>query len=269
MTAIIDQPQVIFEELCEIIRHEELNRPRSTQTTIGPSGLGVDCTRWLLHQLAETTEPETGVNWWAWVGTALHGRLEDVVRRDPVNLAGPEPRFLVETEVLVGQVGGKPVIGHVDLYDTASHTVIDWKGCGKSSTQKFRTAIKRDGHPGNKYRVQLQAYGLGMLLTGRPVRQVMNVFLPRNSTARDAFRSGEVWFWSEPFDPQIAIAALERANGLADLLGAVGLAAALAMFADEKCTESHCPWCPKTTGQQPAARSTTADPFGFGDTVKE
>ena len=263
----IDEPQVIFEELCEIIRSEELNRPRSTHTMIGPSGMGTTCTRWLLHQIAETEEPAAGANWWAWMGTAMHGRLEGVVRADPIQQAGPAPRFLIETDVTVGQVGGKPVIGHVDLYDTLSHTVVDWKSCGKSSTQKFRAAIKRDGHPGSKYRVQLQAYGLGMVLASHPVRQVMNVFLPRNSTRADAFASGEIWFWSEPFDPQIAIDALDRCNGLHDLIKSVGLAAALDMFSAEQCTESHCPWCPRQRREPAAAaKSTTADPFGIGTT---
>lgn len=258
--AEIDRPETIFSELTEEIRSEELNRPRSTQRTIGPSGLGVECTRWLLHMLAKDDEPEQWVNWWAWVGTAMHGRLEGIFRASPLQAFEPS-RWLIESEVTVGKIGDDLIVGHVDLYDTGSQTVIDWKGVGDSSTKKFQANIRKHGHPGDKYRVQLQAYGLGMLIAGHPVRQVMNVYLPRNARSMR-----DIWFWSEPFNPQVALDALRRANGLHDLISTVGLAAALEMFQDAPCGESHCPWCPKA--RQSAAPSTSADPFGSGLTPK-
>ena len=282
----IDQPETVAAALAEIIRHAELSRDRSVQTMIGPSGIGTECTRWLLHMLAED-EPQSSidvVNHWAWVGTAIHDRLERDVK---ASLFNKDRRFATEVTVTVGQIAGRPVKGHVDLVDTlAGPGVVDWKGCGKSSTQKMKAAIRktggietlaklddfavpgfRGGHPGGKYRAQLQSYGLGVLLTlGIRPAWVMNYFIPRNSTREDAFRSGEVWFWTEPFDPQIAIDALARCNGLADLIAGVGLEAALAMFATEQCTESHCPWCPRQRREPAdAVKSTTADPFGLGD----
>ena len=283
-----DQPETVFAELADIIRHAELNRDRSVQKAIGPSGYGVECTRWLLHMLAEDDEPGATdiVNHWAWVGTAMHDRLERDVKASPINNAGPSPRFLTEITVTVGHVAGRPMKGHVDVTDAEVGGVVDWKGCGKSSTQKMQSHIRktggvevvakvgdftvrgwRGGHPGQKYRRQLQGYGLGVMLTGRPVKWVMDIFIPRNSTRVDAWRSGEVWFWSEPFDPQIAIDALDRCNGLHDLIQGVGLAAALDLFSAEQCTESHCPWCPKLRREPAsAAKSTTADPFGVGTT---
>jgi len=284
-----DQPETVAAELADIIRHAELNRDRSVQTAIGPSGIGTECTRWLLHMLAETPEPTADmpgglVNHWAWVGTAIHDRLERDVKRSPINV---DRRFITEVTVTIGQIGGRPVKGHVDLVDKLALGVVDWKGCGKSSTQKMKAAIRktggvetvarvgdfavpgfRGGHPGGKYRAQLQGYGLGVMLTlGILPAWVMNFFIPRNSTRVDAFRSGEVWFWSEPFNPQIAIDALDRCNGLHDLIKSVGLAAALDLFSAEQCTESHCPWCPKLRREPAsAAKSTTADPFGVGTT---
>lgn len=281
--ACADQPETVFAELADLIRQAELSRDRSVQTAIGPSGIGVECTRWLLHMLNEDPEPAGDmpgglVNHWAWVGTAIHDRLERDVQRSR-ETAG---RFLTEITVTVGQIGGRPVKGHVDLADVFAKGVVDWKGCGKSSTQKMQSAIRksggvetyakvgdftirgwRSGSPGQKYRVQLQSYGLGIMLTlGWAPAWVMNFFIPRNSTRQDAFRSGEVWFWTEPFNAQVALDALDRCNTLADLIRGVGIDAALAMFATEQCTESHCPWCPKV--RQSAGPSTTADPFGSG-----
>lgn len=261
----IDHPLMVAADLLDEIRREELNRPRSVQRTIGPSGLGVECTRWLLHMLAETPEPAAPVGWYAWVGTAMHGRLEGILLGSEIQALGPQPRWLVEQRVTVGQIGHRVIEGNVDAFDVPAKTVVDWKSTGASSTKKLQAAIRKTGGlavesvvdglfirgfvggwPSVKYRVQLQCYGLGMLLAGHDVERVMDIFMPRNAAGMN-----DIWFWAEPFDAQVAMAALDRASGLAELIDMVGLDEALAMFADEPCTESHCPWCPKGIAAQP------------------
>jgi hypothetical protein len=130
----------------------------------------------------------------------MHAGLEQVVRaaNDPT-----EPRYLLERKVTVGAIGGEDISGSVDCFDVLSGTVVDYK-----SKSKTRLLDHRRHGPGPTYRVQAHSYGLGIQALGYHVNQVMFLFLPRDGEFADIFH------WAEPFDPQIGLDALTRANQL-------------------------------------------------------
>jgi hypothetical protein len=110
-------------------------------------------------------------------------------------------------------------------------TVIDWKIVGKTSLDKAR----RKG-PSDTYRAQAHLYGRGWTRRPLPVEHVAIFWLPASGDLSEA-----VW-WTEPYDENVALAALARADGIAAairLLGAGNVIPQLAT-ADDFCTS--CEW---------------------------
>jgi hypothetical protein len=159
------------EDLIAMIQHKALNNPRNLQRELGPSQVGHPCMRKLAMQLMEV--PRSNPEWDCLpsaYGVAMHTWLEDAARIDNERL-GYE-RWIIETKVWV-----TPTLwGTADLYDTESHTVIDWKNLGYTS---FDAHIK---DVGPTYRHQVQLYGKGFANTGYPVKQVAIAMLPRTGT---------------------------------------------------------------------------------------
>lgn len=199
-------PDQVAADYLRIIADAIENHPRTLQEDIGPSEIGCPCPRRIVYKLLRFPEQPGRPNWKATVGTGVHLWLESAFDRD--NLVGPlaelgQERWYVETRVHVGDVNGQPVTGSCDLFDRVTGTVIDHKTCGPTQLKKYRSQ-----GPGEQYQVQAHLYGLGWVRAGLPVNRVMTVFLPRNGELRDAFP------WSEPFDPVIAVKALQRLEGL-------------------------------------------------------
>jgi len=230
VTAIIDRPQVVREELEWLIREELRAHPRSQQVAIGASEVGDPCPRNLALKLAR---PSAGSSsWLAQIGTWGHAGLERMLHR--FNAQFQEPRFLVEAEVTCGELAGQPVRGHVDAFDVDTSTVIDWKFVGAARLDMFRA-----NGPGPQYRAQAHLYGRGLVALGHHVEQVMVAFLPRE---RELYTA---WFWAEPYDESIAVQALSRAQGLVELVDSWGLDQALALY--PPCGVRYCSACkPKT-----------------------
>src|SRR6202007_2411815 len=82
-------------------------------------------------------------------------------------------------------------------------TVVDWKSVGPTQLTKYKAK-----GPGGQYRAQAHLYGRGWARRGQDVRHVAVMFLPRNGELREAY------FWSEPYDEQVAIQALQRLEGI-------------------------------------------------------
>lgn len=223
-----DAPETVFGELLEEIRSGIINHPRSLQKRIGPSEVGEPCARALIHKLAQHPEPERGPAWKPTVGTAIHQWIETTISASP--LQQQWHRYLLETRVTVGQIGGIDITGSCDLYDTMTATAVDWKTKGRNTLRDHR----RNG-PGPQYRAQIHLYGRGMQLAGEKPRQVMIVFLPRDGELSDVF------YWSEPYDEQVALDALARANQLHTLIETFGADQALALY--PPCDGEWCDWC--------------------------
>lgn len=199
-----DLPDVIKDLYLEVIEGAIAAHPRSQQKRIGPSEIGIPCDRCLGHKLHGTPEAERGPAWKPAVGTAVHAQLEEWFTKASADDPEQASAWECETRVNVGEIDGTEITGSCDLYFTYSGMVIDHKVVGPKMLTKYRT-----NGPSQQYRVQAHLYARGFLRAGRMARHVAIAFLPRDGELKLAH------FWHEPFDEQIAIDALARANRIA------------------------------------------------------
>lgn len=198
-----------------VIEHDIENDPRTLQTAVGPSGVGDPCDFCLGHRLLgdrQNSDPA----WLPTVGKAMHSELERMFRR-----AGP-PWLPEARGLVVGEVDGEVIKGTSDLMrlDPRAEdgpTVVDFKVVGDRSLTNARK-----GGPIPAYRNQVHLYGRGWRLLGFDVKHVSILYLPRN---RQTLGSA-VW-WAEPYDEQVALAVLARADNLAKRLRTLGREAVL------------------------------------------
>lgn len=237
----LNQAQATAESLIQTIEGNIKNHPRSQQKRIGPSEIGIDCTRRLLHKLAGHNEPDRGPAWKPTVGTALHAQMETWFQAVNDFLPGS---YLIEEKVNVGRIADTDITGSTDLFIPEAKTVVDWKFVGPTRLKHYRSK-----GPSNQYRIQAHLYGKGWVAAGYQVEQVMIAFLPRDGDLSDSY------FWWEPFDPMTAIQALVRANQLQAGITEHGIDYMLAQYAP--CDDRWCPWCAPTN----SIKETTATQF--------
>jgi hypothetical protein len=126
------------------------------------------------------------------------------------------------------------IFGHCDLFDVDTLTVIDHKVVGAEKHREY----KRNG-PGMRYRSQAHLYGKGWAHLGLTPKEVAIAFYPRGGLL-----SG-LYVWSEPYDPSIADAALQRMDAITEaavVLDVEHHPERYAMFEAE--TGHHCTYCP-------------------------
>jgi hypothetical protein len=104
-----------------------------------------------------------------------------------------------EQHLAVGMVAGTWIKGTADLIHWPTRTVIDFKIVGKTTLDAARR-----GNVSEQYRNQVHLYGNGF-----KAKHVAIAFLPRNEINLNA-----MVYWTEPHEPAIARAALERAQSL-------------------------------------------------------
>lgn len=231
-------PDLVAAEVFTIVKDAIVNAPRSQQTTIGPSEMGHPCTRRIGYKLAGTVPLNTSQNSVAWkpaVGTMMHSALADIMAQHEIDTfpaSGLTPRWRVEERVTVGEIGGVKVTGQCDLFDAHGGVVIDWK---TTSRDQMRRKFAAEG-PGEQYRTQAHLYGLGWENAGHPVRHVMLIWL-----VRDGNFTTDRLVWSEPYDRQVALDALDRVATVRAALDARGPEIVLPML---PATEAYCNNCP-------------------------
>ncbi|GAA4059709.1 hypothetical protein [Actinomadura miaoliensis] len=229
----VSPAEAVRRELMWAIENRIDYAPRSLQTRLGPSELGHPCQRRIGYKLtgAEISNPGDPA-WYPTIGTAVHGWLEDVMKwlnGHLGSLVEGGPRFLLEHQVDVGEILGEHITGKSDVYDRVTGGVIDWKIVGERQLKKYK-----EKGPGDQYRVQGHLYGRGWQRRGMPVNYVAVFFLPRDRMLRDAY------FWHEPYDEQIAVQALARAEGITTMVRNLGTGA-LPMLST---ADAHCTFCP-------------------------
>lgn len=196
-------------DLRDMVRLFEDSRDRTTQTAIGPSGLGNPCTRCLARDaLGHPIKREFNDPWCAIIGTAVHAWLADAATH--ANDQAGEEWYLTETRVHP-HPDVLPKGGNADLYDAERKTVIDHKVVGAEQLRKYRL-----NGPGPQYRVQAHLYGLGFHRTGKPVEHVAVAFWQRGG------RLSDLYVWTEPYQPQIALDAINRYRTIAEQATAIG-----------------------------------------------
>lgn len=246
LTSYGADPKLVEAEYMQIVIDAITNAPRSQQVAIGPSEIGHDCPRRIGYKLLGFPERVDKPNWKATVGTGVHMWLEDQFAA--ANDGMDATRWLVEMRVNVGEILGNPILGHCDLFDRVTGTVIDHKTVGPTQLRKY----KAQG-PGRQYRTQAHLYGRGWTRRGQDVHRVAIVFLPRNGELADAV------FWSEPYDEQVALAGLQRAEGIALAAQTLGPAA----LAHLGTADAFCALCPYyRAGSADPATGCPGDPGG-------
>lgn len=162
-----------------VVRRASEQAPRSQQTHLGPSELGVECDRQVVAKLVGLPRTNhVGDPWPSVVGTAVHAWLEDAFSQDdPV-------RWL--TERRVAPVDEHP--GTADLYDENTRTVIDHKVLGVTTHNELRT----EG-PSRQYFVQLMLYALGYFRAGYAVDAIAIAAWPRTKSTING-----LYVWHHP-----------------------------------------------------------------------
>lgn len=227
-----DLDRIGVEFIRDVIKPALAEQKRSLQKEIGPSELGAPCKRWMAHKFAGT--PPTGLpktKWAAAVGTAIHDHLNlwchAYNERHGVN------RYLFDLLVYVGDLyPGRPITGHLDVYDVWRGVVLDAKFPGATQMDKYRPASAPENP---QYSDQVHCYGNGILNAGLPVAAVGMLRLPRGSDNLD----DGYWRW-EPHDPERGHRALARAGAVARTVEAMGSAAIPLM----PTAEQYCGRCP-------------------------
>lgn len=230
-------PDELKLELHDIVADGINNQPRNLQVEIGPSGVGSPCARKIGYALLKIPKlnPVVEPNWKAYVGQGVHLMQEGVLDRYNVANAmhiGHAERFYIETRLQVGEIAGVPLLGSCDVFDRITQTVIDWKTCGPSMLKHY----KANG-PGPTYRSQAHLYGRGWnRYLGLTVDRVMLVFFPRQGELR------ETHYWHEPYDENVALAALTRADAITATIDALGAEIGLATLPATEDYCGHCDW---------------------------
>jgi hypothetical protein len=189
--------------LIYVIAEDDADRPRTLQRRIGPSGIGHPCHFCLgamLAMIPKVDESTYADCWPAFVGTAVHKRLERVYERQNRRLG--TTRYLTEQTVTCGTIGDWELVGSCDLFDLPTGKVTDFKVQGDKPIAKFA----RDGIS-QVYRVQMHTYGLGMVNAGHVVTKSGLLILAKSKNfLKDAV------YYAEPWDWKVAEAAIKRAD---------------------------------------------------------
>lgn len=190
------------DDLINIVQWAQNNSRRSQQVALGCSEVGHPCDRRLAYKMAGVAEPNNRTDPWpAVVGTSIHSWMEQAVN-DFQHVHGTK-RWLTEMEVLPNPL----VMGHTDLFDLETHTVLDWKFPSPANLKTMRV----DG-VSSQYMTQVQLYGLGHVNAGRRVERVGIAALGRQGWLKDMF------VHTAPFDASSAQKAIQRIFDIADKL---------------------------------------------------
>lgn len=161
----------LWTDLTDMIRYKAVNHERNLQVALGPSEVGHPCMRRLAYGLMQA--PECNPDWDCLpsaYGIAMHTWLEAAANEANDRLG--YARWITERRVEI--IPG--LSGTADLYDTETHTVIDWKNLGYTTFHKYRKDV------GPTYSNQVQLYGRGYKRLGYPVARVAIAILPRTGT---------------------------------------------------------------------------------------
>jgi len=212
--AALDAPtgDVVKAELLAVVERDWSGHGRSQQKAVGPSEVGVECARQLAAKIAGATRTNPqGDSLPAWLGTAGHTALEAAFTAENERLMWDHesPRWITERRLEIAP----GLAGTCDLFDVSDGRVTDFKFPGATAFSGYR----KNG-PSAVYRTQAHLYGLGYANAGFDVNEVAIWFIPRSASFAKSF------VWSEPFDEELALAAVDRLykiRNAVDLIGAV------------------------------------------------
>ncbi len=229
-------PPSTVDYMRDVLAELDASRPRSQQVHLGPSELGIPCQRQIAMKLAGVPRrPDKRPPWAPMQGTAVHALMEEALRFDNARLG--REKWVIEQRLQIDD----EISGHGDAYDCDTFTVVDWKYVGTTALR----SVKRKTVPvaqlvSPQYRGQGHLYGFGHERAGRPVKWIRLVLLARSHDYDDSAE------WTEAYDPNIAIATLDRYYQTQDLLRAVNpmINPMLWGLIPAHPDEHDCGWCP-------------------------
>lgn len=229
-------PPSTVAEMRDVLADLDASRPRSMQTALGPSELGTPCQRQLAMKHAGVPRqlPDSRPPWAPMQGTAMHALMEEALRAHNAQLGWD--RWVIEEKLRMDA----EISGHGDAFDTLYGCVVDWKYVGVTTLREVkRKTIANELLVKPEYRVQGHLYGYGHERAGRTVRWVRLVFLARSHNYDDSAE------WTERYDPEIAIRALDRYYATQDLIRDLGVAGQPDLWDLVPAMPGKaCTWCP-------------------------
>lgn len=196
---LLDLAADLKAEFTTMIRWHEEFTPRSQQVSLGPSDLGTECDRKLAYKIAGVKGYNMGDPWAAFVGSSIHSRVEDVIRKYAKEHGGV---WLIEERVVVDPlISGRADLVHDDM-------VIDIKSASPDVIKKLPTT-----GPRQSYLAQIHGYAKGLNDAGRNITKVAFVFVPRSG------RLDDFYVWADEYRPEIAEQAIRRVYRFAKRLG--------------------------------------------------
>lgn len=225
-------------EFITMIRWYEEASPRTRQVSLGPSDIGDECDRSLGYKIAGIRGTHKGDPWGAWVGTAMHHRMEKVVKAYQKAHGGV---WMIEGEVIVDPL----VRGHADYIRTP--VLVDLKSVSPDGMDR----VKKKGLP-PKYLVQGNLYAKGLNQMGIPIESIAFIFMPK------AGKLDNFYTWAGAHDPQIADDALARTYGIARKLTELDILAHPQRWEEIEPNHGYlCEWCPMFNTHMNADESAT------------
>lgn len=201
---------------------------RDEQKLLGPSDLGDPCDACLARKFEESMSgrefqpvPEREFSLKAWIGTAMHEKLERefILGPDEVRLEGSFPIWDLEGYGLIK--------GHIDGYWQSIASIWDYKSADMA---KIKT-IKATGRVPMGHVNQQMLYCLGIKRAGLPIRLSTIVYIPRdNNNIRNIHVVGA------EFDEDYALKVVARAERIYHEVCSAG---AVGFESDDDCFPCH------------------------------
>lgn len=175
---------------------------RDKQRLIGPSSMG-GCAHCLALEMVGKAEYRS-FSLYPMLGTAFHYYMEHHM---------PIEGMQTEQKVDICYIEGYGQIrGTIDLWYPKWGIVGDYKLVGKNTLNKIRL----DG-PSKQYSYQAQLYGYGLAQSGHEVKETHILFVPR-----DGGNINHLVDHVEPYDENLALAAIDRTNQIWQYVGIDG-----------------------------------------------
>lgn len=201
-----------------------ITRPtsRDVQRMPGPSDLANPCDMCVGRKIASCLGMATDSNssggfstsLKAWIGTAVHQKLEGDLPKIYGRGDRNDPNFYQEITVTIGDIPGLGTIkGHVDLYLPKIGTVVDYKTSDLRKINWYRSTTVPSFHAG-----QIMLYLRGLRRAQRRAHTAVLVYIPRDSN-----NIKDIWVASCSYQENIAIGLLNRTRNLVEVVRSGGI----------------------------------------------
>lgn len=190
---------------------------RDRQSLPGPSDLANPCDVCVARKIAASCGIHLGnenggsrsFSLKAWVGTAIHQKLERDLPRIYPRGDRMDPNFYQEVTVTIGEIPGLGTIrGHTDLYLPKIGSVVDWKTADIRKIKVYQNAGVPASHAG-----QTMLYLRGLRNSGKRADKAVLVYIPRDSN-----KVSDIWVASCAYQEGIATGLLNRAQNLVEVV---------------------------------------------------